>query len=112
MIMAVADYGEYGHQFEEAQNPDGTVGIQKVQFTPDGNPVAMPSILERALISRRLGWKYLPEDLLDCDVELGQALHALAIYETMLTAGTDLTKLNEQESRIFNSILDMRDRNK
>jgi hypothetical protein len=78
--------------------------------TPDGKRgLWVPSILERAQICERMDWKLLPEDLLECDIELRSALEALTIYEAMQQRSRDLKKMTPGQMKIADYVDLLRD---
>jgi len=107
-MIAVADYGQYGHLRETSKNPDGS-SSEEFMKEIDGREIAIPSILERALICRQLDWRVLPEDLLDKNIELKKAMNALMIFDAMRIAATDLSKLSPEQQKILLSITEARD---
>jgi hypothetical protein len=108
-MMAVADYGQYGHETETTVAADGQRSDSPVRVTPGGRPVWEPWILERALICRALDWRVTPAELDPLGLELKHAQIALAVFDAFRTYSTDLKQMTEPQSHIVKAIEDMRD---
>lgn len=70
----------------------------------------MSSSLERALLCERLGWRILPHELDEVELEkLLGPLHELHVYRTFQTYARDMKLLDEEQVELVASVEQMRD---
>ena len=108
-IIAIADYGQYGHLTETTIDADGKRTDERVNLTPDGRPVWEPYILERAFVCQRLNWQLLPDDLDEAGLELKHASESLFVFDTFRQYATDLERLTENQQQVIESVEGLRD---
>lgn len=103
LVIAIADYGQYGAEKEQT-NRDGDKTQRPLQMTPDGRPIWMPWVLERALLCRRLDWKIMPDQLDGMGTDLKRSLQAVTIFDAFQRYGQDINSLTEDDAGIVAAI--------
>lgn len=108
-VIAIADYGQYGHLTETTIDADGKRTEKRAELTPDGRPLWKPYLLERAFVCRNLGWKLLPKDLDEASLELKHAIESLYVYEAFHQYAVNLEQLSEGQQELIDGVESMRD---